>query len=265
MILHNETVFSNVPLAFDFVIDEETGETRHYEALPFNLDTLIKLEDTMETCTIFWDEISLDASSREGQSVKNRLIGGAITLMGKMDISIVATLQFMRLLHVDLRDQMDSEIECFDKSFVYPNLQRGEMVSQELKDISGRHSGRLYERTGQIYSRLLMGKPFWGIYPTKYRFDIFAKATKYEMKRPKKVVSADGSMQEDKPDPKQLEHKKVYHLTAELGNIGDRFDKHDLRKYCRDNGVDLDDIELGTALGTAGWKLKTKNKYVKVF
>lgn len=266
MVGYNEKVFSNVPIIFDF-IDDETGQHEHYESSPFDLDLLLQLDNTIEACTILWDEISLDASSRAGQNVKNRLIGAAITLMGKIDLSIVATLQFMRLLHVDLRDQMDGEVECFDLSFQYPYLKRGEMVSQTYRDISGRYTGKLYEKTGMEYSRTLHGKEFWGAYPTKFRYDVLEKiGTKYRLKMGTKVISNQSlAVPEDSEHPFDPQFKSVYDLTVDLAEKGAKLDKNELRAYCRkEGGVDLDDQKLGNALAQAGWVIRKGTRfYVK--
>lgn len=257
MVAYNERVLSNVPISFDY-LEEETGELKHYEAEPWNLDQLIKLEDTLEACTIVWDEMSLDIGSRSGQSVQNRLIGGAATLVGKMDLSILGTLQFMRLLHVDLRDQMDAEFECFDLSFQYPHFKRGAMISQTFRDISGRFTGRLFEKSGMEYQRTLHGEEFFGTYPTKFRYDILGKmGSKYRLKMGTKVITNEALEQhDDSAYPADPRFKQVYDLTAELGVKGDKYRKDDLREYVRQQGVDLDDQSLGSALAQAGWKIR---------
>jgi hypothetical protein len=178
--LKGRPVFSNFPIEFRFVYEDGTYED--FASRPFDEDAFIAQDEGMFGGVIAWDEMALDLNNRDFASVANKTAGKVITLLRKQQQSLLITAQFLYMVDKNVRVQCDAEISCSDLSFKYQDtLERGEMIAQDAKDISGRFTGTTYEDNGEVFSRVLVGKPFWGSYDSLRNFDVLKSQQKIKL------------------------------------------------------------------------------------
>jgi hypothetical protein len=265
MVCYKQTVYSMVPISFDFRADDES-EPVHYESKMLDLDGLLKQDKKYENSIVFWDEINLWLFSRSHASVINKLYSQLITLRRKLDMSLYATAQFLSLVDRNIRMQADSEIFCFDLHYAYPNLSKGEIISQTLTDVSGKFTGRMHEMTGITYERMLHGEWFKGIYPTKKTFDIYEAQRKYKVKfGTVKEIDVDniGNSSEEWDSPPIVKNK-VKELCDSLP--GEKWYTSEIQAYLNNNGVEGTPRKIGWMMKNAGYKRKqvSSGEYIYV-
>lgn len=248
MVCHGLTVYSLVPIAFDFKESENTPPV-HYESKMLDIDALLLQDEMFRNSIVFWDEINLWLFSRSHATTLNKLSGQLATLLRKLDMSLYATAQFLSLVEKNIRIQADAFISCFDLHYQYRNLSHGQVIHQELQDRSGRFTGRTFETTGITYERLLHSDPFKGIYDTKKTFDIYEAQRKYRVKMGVKEITRDGV------DNSYTEMQgTIKKLCDELP--GERWITSDIQDYLRDNGIQADTRAIGRMMKAAGYKHK---------
>lgn len=156
-------VWSNFPISFNFY-------GKHYESMPLDYHALLRQDPQFENGVIVWDETALWAFARNSQAFFNKMLGLILTLIGKMELNLYVTVQFLKLLDSNVRIQMDALVMCTDLSFKYPHLGRGTTIGQLMQDISGRFTGETYDYSERIYQRTLHGQFAWYCYNTKQSF-----------------------------------------------------------------------------------------------
>lgn len=204
--LNGRKVWSNFPISFDFY-------GKHYESLPLDYHALLRQDPQFENGVIVWDETALWAFARNSQAFFNKMLGLILTLIGKMELNLYVTVQFLKLLDSNVRIQMDALVMCTDLSFKYPHLGRGTTIGHLMQDISGRFTGETYDYSERIYQRTLHGQPFWFCYNTKQLFiveETQRKLTKGELYFEGSDVnnewSEQGAFTENKADILCVEH-----------------------------------------------------------
>lgn len=244
-------VFSNYPIAFDFRYS--TGKIEHFESLPFDEDAFLTQDPSMDDAIIVWDEMAISLGARDFQSVSNKLAGKLITLLRHQHQSLFIASQFLFSLDKSIRVQCDSEIYCFDLSFKYPNLKRGECIAQNIKDMSGRGSGEPYSMTGQTFTRTLDAEPFWHCYDSEAPFDLLKAMQKRKLNIPareltrKDLLTQEGNIIEKIKD------------AMDALNV-DRMHPEEVRAYLYEQGIkNLDPVTAGKYLKAAGWRRGKQN------
>lgn len=172
--LSGRTVFANFLISFVY-------RGKQYSSLPLDYYALLAQDEGYKDSVICWDETALWAYARDSQSTFNKIIGLALTLIGKWECNLYCTVQFLNMIDKNFRQQADSIILCTDLSFKYKQLGRGTTIGQICQDISGRFTGDMYEFSHEVYQRTLHGKFAWGCYNTKQTFDIFDAKRKVKM------------------------------------------------------------------------------------
>lgn len=248
MVCYGQTVFSMVPIEFDFK-ESEKSSAIHYESKMLDIDALLLQDEMFRNSIVFWDEINLWLFSRSHAAVLNKLSGLLFTLLRKLDMSLYATSQFLSLVDKNIRIQADANILCFDLHYQYHNLSKGQIIHQELKDISGKFTGRPFESTSVTYERLLHGNPFKGTYDTKKTFDIYEAQRRYRVKMAVKEITRDGV---DNSFSDMSENVKK--LCDELP--GERWFTSDIQDYLKSNGIQADSRAIGRMMKAAGYKHK---------
>ena len=168
------TVFANFQISF-------TYKGKAYHSLPLDYYALLAQDEQYKDAVICWDETALWAYSRDSSATFNKVIGLALTLIGKWETNLYCTVQFLNMIDKNFRQQADSQILCTDLSFKYSHLGRGTMIGQLLQDISGRFTGTMWEHNRETFQRTLKGKPFWFFYNTKQTFNIFEAKRKVKL------------------------------------------------------------------------------------
>jgi len=248
MVCYGQTVFSMVPIIFDFK-ESENAPAVHYESKMLDIDALLLQDPMFKNSIVFWDEINLWLFSRAHATVLNKLSGLLVTLLRKLDMSLYATSQFLSLVDKNIRIQADANILCFDLHYQYRHLSKGQIIHQELKDISGKFTGRPFETTGVTYERLLHGNPFKGTYDTKKTFDIYEAQRRYRVKMGVKEITRDGV---DNSFTEMQETVKK--LCDELP--GERWFTSDIQEYLGNNGIQADSRAIGRMMKAAGYMHK---------
>ena len=248
MVCYGQVVFSMVPISFDYVASENSPPV-HYESKMLNIDALLLQDKMFQNSIVFWDEINLWLFSRSHATVLNKLSGLLATLLRKLDMSLYATSQFLSLVDKNIRIQSDADILCFDLHYQYHNLSKGQIIHQELKDKSGKFTGRPFESTGMTYERLLHGNPFKGTFDTKRTFDIYEAQRRYRVKMDFKEITRD-----DVDNSTTEMYGTVKKLCDELP--GERWHTSDIQDYLKDNGIQADTREIGRMMKAAGYKHK---------
>lgn len=248
MVCYRQTVFSMVPIVFDFK-ENENSPVVHYESKMLDIDALLLQDEMFRNSIVFWDEINLWLFSRSHASVLNKLSGLLVTLLRKLDMSLYATAQFLSLVDKNIRMQADANILCFDLHYQYRNLSKGQIIHQELKDISGKFTGRPFESTGVTYERLLHSNPFKGTYDTKKTFDIYEAQRRYRVKMAVKEITRDGV---DNSFSDMCGNVKK--LCDELP--GERWYTSDIQEYLGSNGIQADSRTIGRMMKAAGYQHK---------
>jgi hypothetical protein len=188
--LKGRVVYSNFKIAFNY-------KGRHYESQVLDYYSLLAQDEKYKDSCICWDETALWAYSRDSNATFNKILGLAITLIGKWEANLYCTVQFLNMVDKNLRQQSDAQILCTDLSFKYKNLERGSHIGQLLQDISGRFTGEMYEYSHEIYQRSLRGKAYWKCYNTKQTFDIFDAKRKVTLGNTDKVNLSQLQFDED--------------------------------------------------------------------
>ncbi len=244
-------VFSNYPISFDFVYS--TGRKEHFEALEFDEDAFLTQDPSMNDAIVVWDEMAISLGSRDFQSVSNKLAGKLITLLRHQHQSLFIASQFIFSLDKSIRVQCDSEIYCFDLSYKYPTLKRGECIAQNIKDISGRGSGEPYHMTGQTFTRTLDAEPFWHTYDSEAPFDLLKAMQKRKLNIPaREITRADLLTEEGNIIERIRDAMDELHV--------DKMHTEEVRAYLYEKGMrDLSPNKLGSYLKAAGWYRGSQN------
>lgn len=192
-LLSGRRVFANYPIAIDFDIEDGNGPW-HWQSEPLDVDELGFMDDSeikkkYEQSVIVWDEANLWLFSRDPSNAFNKLMGLAMTLIGKLEMSIYVSLQFLSMIDKNIRLQADAHVMCTDLSFKYRNLERGSTVGQLWQDISGRFTGETFEYSEMVYQQTFHAKDWWHIYNTKQTYDIMAARQKRRYDLGTKVIS----------------------------------------------------------------------------
>jgi hypothetical protein len=251
MVCFGQKVFSMVPIVFDYREDEDSPAI-HYESQFFDIDSLLAQDTMFHNSVVLWDEINLWLLSRNHAAVLNKLSGQLATLLRKLDMSLYATTQFMSLVEKNIRIQADATILCFDLHYTYHNLSKGQIINQQLQDMSGKFTGRPFETTGMTYERLLHGDQFKGTYDTKKTFDIYEASRRYRIKMDIKEITRDGVVS-------PIEEKRIlYDKVKQLADVlpGDRWASQDIMDYLKNNNIEADPRMIGRMMKAAGYKHK---------
>jgi hypothetical protein len=259
MVVYNQKVYSMVPISFTFQDDEESVPVE-YASIPLDIPALLRQDEMYRNSVVLWDEINLWLFSRNHQAVLSKVISQLITLRRKLDISFYATSQFLSLVDKNFRIQLDAEVFCFDLHYVYHNLSKGQIIHQELKDISGKFTGKPFDYAPLTYENLLRGDPFKGTYPTKHTFNIFEAMRKYKVNMDVEEVTTLDSVGKSNWQP--IDKVKVL-----IDNLeGNQWYTSDIQKYLAENGITGDTRSIGRMMKKAGYKRKpaTGGQYVYI-
>jgi hypothetical protein len=239
-------VYSNYPIWFDFRYS--TGKVEHFASLPFDEDLFLTQHPSMNGAIVVWDEMALSLGARDFQSVSNKLAGKLVTLLRHQQQSLFIASQFLFSLDKGIRIQCDSEIYCFDLSFKYHNLKRGECIAQNIKDMSGRGSGEPYHMTGQMFTRTLDAEPFWHCYDSEAPFDLLKAMQKRKLNIPAREISRRDLLTEE---GNVIQDVKNYMDDLNV----DKMHPEEVRSYLSERGVkDIHPNTLGKYLRAAGWR-----------
>jgi hypothetical protein len=243
-------VFSNYPIAFDFRYS--TGKIEHFASLPFDEDAFLTQDKSMDDAIIVWDEMAISLGARDFQSVSNKLAGKLITLLRHQHQSLFIASQFLFSLDKSIRIQCDSEIYCFDLSFKYPNLKRGECIAHNIKDMSGRGSGEPYNMTGQTFTRTLDAEPFWNCYDSEAPFDLLKAMQKRKINIPAREIT--------RRDLLTQEGNVIEKVKDAMDSLNvDKMHPEEVRSYLSEQGINLDPVTAGKYLKAAGWRRGRQN------
>ena len=244
-------VYSNYPIWFDFRYS--TGKVEHFASLPFDEDAFLTQDPSMNGAIVVWDEMALSLGARDFQSVSNKLAGKLITLLRHQQQSLFIASQFLFSLDKSIRIQCDSEIYCFDLSFKYHNLKRGECIAHNIKDMSGRGSGEPYHMTGQMFTRTLDAEPFWHCYDSEAPFDLLKAMQKRKINIPAREITRRDLLTDEGNIIERIKD------AMDMLNV-DRMHPEDVRAYLKEQGVpDMAVTKLGTYLRAAGWRRGNQN------
>jgi hypothetical protein len=249
MVVDNELVFSNVPIAFDF--DFEDGKPPvHYESKPLSIDALLICEKEVVDATIFWDEMALWAFSRSHGAVFNKLITLVLTLLRKRRLSLVITSQSAKMLDSNVRFQFDAICSCIDLSFKYPNLKRGSQIGQSWKDVSGVFTGTRFDDYPKTYPQVLNGEVVWGIYDTLKEFDVLDAQSKYKLNMGTKILTRDGIDTAQSP----TDNQEIIDILTALPDT--RYNSGDFMQILKSVGIETNIRAIGHISKQAGWNRK---------
>ncbi len=199
--IEGKTVWSNFPI--HAIYQDRSGKRYRYDTLPLDMESLYSFDSGLAKGVLLIDEVNLWADSFASMAVSSRLLASVFQLVRKRQLSIFMSCQAFKFLNSRLRWQTDCLVSCFDMSHLYPNLERGAVISLTFKDLSGIFTGVPYSDDSDDYRHLrgdirneghltFYGKPFWGIYDSWQEFDVLGAMTKYKVERATRVIDSQG-------------------------------------------------------------------------
>jgi hypothetical protein len=267
MALDNETVWSNLPISFDFT--DESGVTRHIESRPLDFSALYTFERSMVLGTIFIDEIQLWASSANTRAVAARLLADNLTMIRHRGLNFYFTLQNYKRLPGSFQEQIDMWVECSDLSFRYKELSKGCVIGQRLHDMSGVFSGKPYGQDNNFYvpSRLFYGEPFWGLVDSYADYNPLEAGRGIVIDRDKQVLTYDSNGKAYVQDSGFKEFVKQS-MSSVVGTVKQQLDferrsfipSGELESLLKAAGCDIPLRSLGRVLPDYGFRYKRGNK-----
>jgi len=213
------TVYSNYP-----IIAPETqkdGSIITYESLPIDTNELLYIDDPTvkakyQDTVVIWDEGALSLFSRDFMSARNRLMSQAVQLIGKLEMNIYFTCQFLSLMDKNIRQQADAHIFCHDLSFKYKRFKRGTKIGQSYQDISGRFTGDTYELNPVVYYQIFNATDYWEIYDTTQTFAVMQQRLKMKDIRAGLSAGADVIDLPTTEESEELQSSIIEHLVREF-------------------------------------------------
>ena len=250
-------VWSNMNIKFWLVTDDHG--LIYCESMPLDWSAFLCLSKDLVNGAIVIDELTYFLSSRQTQSIRNRIINAGINQVRKRTLDFYASVKFIRQVDVNMRDELDCEFACTDKAQLGGGqdigLPKGCFIDWEVRDISGwsgnpvkvnRYDDIVEDNSHPIYSvhrphRQFDGRPFWPIYNSYEVIDTADAFRKVRLDLRETVIS-------DRPD----ESARTNVISSLIDTFRDegyeQVECGDMRQVIQKAGLDISERELGKIL-----------------
>lgn len=200
-----KNVFSNVPIRFK--IYDRSNNTYIVEAKDFDIVKFLDGDSVYEGSIVNIDEANFNADVKRSMSNLNMGVTDIMQEGRKLDIScILTTLNPMWLDPRIISTLADIKIECHDLYFTAwgkdRQLQKGEVTSWQITDVSGKYTGRQWTDLGMIP---FQNHNIWGTFNTKYFIKPSDQRKQVIYQRRKLFIDANGNQF----DPEQIDEEKM--------------------------------------------------------
>jgi hypothetical protein len=182
--MHGWPVFSNMNIACDIVINDETarrltsgllthGGIAHYQSLPLDMPSLLRFDQKYAKSCIFIDEINVEVSEARRSMTNTNLFSNRLAQeLRHMESSLIGTTISEMYMDGRLRELADCFIKCEDSAYLPENIANDKPPGIDFKlrvyFMNKCFNGTIYSDTqkpdGQYF---LHFKPFQGIYNDK--------------------------------------------------------------------------------------------------
>lgn len=159
-------VYSNMPIAVKV-------NGRVYRSIDLDATDLMGLSAKLRYSVIAIDEIGRWMNARRSMCDNNLIFDYILQQIRKLSLSIYYTVQNIYFVDSRLRFQTDIEYTCQDWHFKNKSVPKGEVILSDLRDWSGKVTGKQFLDTHKAFSHLkLRAKAVWGWYDTYKTQDV---------------------------------------------------------------------------------------------
>ncbi len=245
-------VFCNYAIRFQLRYE---GKLYTYESLPLNMDALYTFSEEMTDCVCGIDEVLLWADNRRYNALSTKLFNSIQTLIRKRRMSFYMTAQNYEWLDNRTRWQTDLLVICSDLYYRYREMEKGSMINQISRDMSGLLTGKPYDKYGFQNSRIFKGKPFWNCYNTDEEFDVIEAMTPLKLGTKARVIGYEDVEGAYDPNgcsrnPNAVIFKNVINDLVKQGYS--EVSKMEIQKKAKEYGFNGNWYEGGTLLSNLG-------------
>lgn len=173
------------------------GNKTYYENYPLNFDKLYTFNSEISNGAVGLTELQYYAEARTSGRQQNRFLSYQIIQIRKSALSFLYDVQNPNWSDKRFSWSDDTKIFCrdvskmnYDFASVGHELEEGEFCHWMIRDISGVSTGIMYDESQQEYGPFqFWGYPFWLIYPTKWKIDVYDAV--YSMKQQSEKADQD--------------------------------------------------------------------------
>lgn len=161
LMLRKEQVWANFKI--------KNGE---YESQPLSRQQLLTFDPCLRNGWLVLDEAQQLYSSRRSVTTGNLLALSSIAQIRKRQLSVLFSAKWLKLVDVNLRNEVDLEITTTDSyhhpSDDYPieDKKQGSLFFLHWRDLSGIFTGYSYYENFREHPILFMGERYWDCYDT---------------------------------------------------------------------------------------------------
>jgi len=199
-----QTVWANWPVSF-YVVEQDCwdscslnangstnaycrrckkGHKTYYENSPLDFDKLYSFNSEISKGTVAITEMQYYAEARTSGGKQNRFLSYQLMQIRKSALSFLYDVQNERWVDNRFRWSDDLELHCADVSkmnYLGPDIEEGAVAHWRIRDVSGVLTGKLYDESKMEYGPYqFTAWPFWSIYPTKWKVDVFEAVNSYK-------------------------------------------------------------------------------------
>jgi len=263
-LVRGRQVFSNIPIAFRY-------QGRVYRSAPLDMEALYVLDSGVRNCVVAIDEINLWADSWSTQAVSSKMLVVLFQQIRKRNLSFYLTVQSFAWLNNRIRWQTDLHVSCRDYSFGKQDIERGCLIAQNLRDMSGIFTGRpwtpdsYYSQNRNEVDRLFVtGKVFWPMYNSYHEFELSDMSTKYVFRKETKIIS-NGEMS-DMDSPGEMYGKVCFMLDSLRAEGKTELGVGQMQEYLQYYGINSGLKNAGKFFKDCGveFKRSRKGNYYKI-
>lgn len=196
-------VWSNFPLKF-YLKKTKTAKPEIVEAEMLDLSKLFALSDDIRGGLVLIDEYQTYCSKYSFNSMRNRIFGEFWAQIRKRDLSFCFTAKSIDWVDRRTISETDVELKCQDAHFSEggDGFKKGELVFYQVRDLSGKWTGKMFEDYPIFYPFNLPMRAVWGSYDTRQTVDVFEAMAKLELDLERTIIT-----NKEAPNTEELEDK----------------------------------------------------------